>query len=106
MTAKEYLKKTIKKHEYDDGFCFQEIRPRAVCKDGFSVSIQASRGHYCTPREDFLEDYDTVELGYPSEGLEELADYAEDEDLTKTVYAQVPIEILEKIISKHGGIIN
>ncbi len=106
MTVKEYLKRTIVKHNFDDGFFIQELRPRAVCKDGFSVSIQASKCHYCNPRKDFLKEYDEVELGFPSEGLNELADYAEDGDLTETVYGFVPIELVEKLIEKHGGIVD
>lgn len=27
------------------------IRPELICNDGFRVSIQASKGHYCDPRE-------------------------------------------------------
>ena len=44
-------------------------------------------------------------LGYPSSEDELINEYAEDcMDYTKTVYGYVPIEIVEKLIEKHGGI--
>lgn len=107
MTVKDFMKKTI---DRVPGVCYQAIRPRAVCSDGFSVSIQASYGHYCYPRENFLEEYDKVELGYPNDYMgEEFDEYAEDFDdegkaCLNTVYGYVPIEIVEKLIAKHGGI--
>ena len=36
-----------------------------VCADGFEMSVQASRGHYCSPRED-VGPYTTVEIGFPN----------------------------------------
>ena len=42
------------------------LRPRIICNNGESVSIQASSGHYCSPREDGLNHYYEVEAGYPS----------------------------------------
>lgn len=108
MTVKEYLKKTIHKAE---GVNYQTIRPRVNCKDGYSISIQASHCHYCNPREDFLEEYDSVELGYPNQYDELIDEYAEDFDddgkaCTNTVFGFVPMEIVEKLIEKHGGIID
>ena len=82
------------------------IRPRIECKDGFTISVQGSTNHYCDPREDLFDaDYSEVELGYPSEPDDWIADYAEDdEDLCHTVYGWVPIELVEELIEKHGGI--
>lgn len=50
------------------------------------------------------QDYEEVELGYPSNEDELINDYAEDDDYTGTVYGYVPIEVVEKLIEKHGGI--
>ena len=41
---------------------FEEV----VCADGFSMSVQASETHYCSPREDGAEKYTAVEVGYPT----------------------------------------
>ena len=75
MTIRDWLKKPVRMHTYG----IQENRPRLYCNDGYSISVQASSFHYCRPRED-------------------------DSDYTKTVYGYVPIEIIEELINKHGGI--
>ena len=73
------------------------IRERAYCKDGFNISIQKSSTHYCRNGE--------VELGFPSEKVEELEMYAENWDIpTKTVYGYVPLSLIEAIVATHGGI--
>ena len=82
------------------------VRPRAVMKDGFSISIQANDCAYCHPRTSFDTDYTEVELGFPSAADELIVDeYAEDPtDPTETVYAYVPVEIVDQLVEKHGGI--
>lgn len=90
-----------------NGGGYLRVRPRVFCKDGFSISIQASAMHHCDPRED-LEDgsYTTVELGFPSERDDLIMQYIEDvnTDPTGTVYDGVPIKIVDKLLKKHGGI--
>ena len=105
MTIKEFLATTIKSHKYlfsDE--IIQENRPRLFCNDGFSISVQASSFHYCRPRLDGVQNYESVELGFPSKEDELINEYAEDEPYTETVYGYVPIEIVEELINKHGGI--
>lgn len=106
MTVKDWLKKPVRTHTYYDGLHeVQENRPRLYCNDGYSISVQASGFHYCEPRLNGIRDYESVELGYPSEGDELINEYAEDDsDYTETVYGYVPIEIVEELINKHGGI--
>jgi len=80
-----------------------KTRPQIICADGLSMSVQASKYHYCTPRDDFGP-YSKVEVGFPSERIEEFMPFAEDSDRpTDTVYALVPIEIVEQVIEAHGG---
>lgn len=82
-------------------------RPKVICKDGFKISIQASEVHYCSPRTSEVVIYDEVELGYPSEKESLIMEYAEDDgDPTKTVYGFVPVEIVDKMLEKHGGIVD
>ena len=106
MTVKEFLTTTIKSHKYPfSDEVIQENRPRLLCNDGFSISVQASKFHYCIPRLDGEQDYEAVELGYPSMEDELINEYAEDDwNYTETVYGYVPIEVVEKLIEKHGGI--
>lgn len=107
MTVKDWLKKSVRTHKCYDGLVeIQENRPRLCCNDGFSISVQASEFHYCEPRRNGVQDYESVELGFPSVEDELINEYAEDcMNYTETVYGYVPIEIVEKLIEKHGGII-
>jgi hypothetical protein len=79
--------------------------PRIQCNDGFSMSVQGSHFHYCSPREDNGFPYRSVEIGFPSGRLPEAHEYAEDKKRhTKTVFGYVPVRIVNEIIRKHGGI--
>lgn len=76
-----------------------------ICNDGFRVSIQGSKYAYCSPREDNSWYYN-VELGFPSESDELILEYAENIDSpTNTVYGYVPVQIVEELIEKHGGVV-
>lgn len=76
-----------------------------VCRDGWEASIQAHCGMYCTPS-DNVGPYTHVEVGFPSEREELLMPYAVNPfDLTGTVYAYVPSEVIFKVIEKHGGVV-
>jgi hypothetical protein len=79
------------------------LAKRITCKDGFSLSVQATHGSYCRPRTN-IADWYMVEVGFPSAKPEFFADYAENHDKpTDTVYGYVPIELVEKCIDFHGG---
>ena len=103
----EYLKRTRNIHTYPDGMAYDLPREHAICKDGFHISIQASEYHYCSPRVNGADGYETVELGFPNREDILIMEYAEDpDDPTGTVYGFVPIEIVNQLIEKHGGIAN
>lgn len=91
--------------QLDNGLSFKDSTPRLVLKDGTTVSVQASRYHYCTPRDD-SGPYTHVECGFPSKvPSDEMLKYAEITDIpTKTVYPYVPIEIVAEWINECGGI--
>ena len=83
-----------------------KLNKRIVCLDGFSMSVQAREGSYCTPRVDNAEQYTHVEVGFPSEAEEMLMQWAEDrEKPTDTVYGWVPAQTIALVCAKHGGII-
>lgn len=126
-----WLKETINVVAIVPGHYHQEVRPRILCNDGYSVSVQASAHTYCKPRytqwpdedgwnvtngnywmsgetprhfkTDHFTPYESVELGFPSEEDELIYDYSEGDDYIGTVYAQVPVKIVEQLIEKHGG---
>ncbi len=77
--------------------------PRIVCADGFSLSVQANHGAYSTPRDE-IGPWNEAEIGFPSQRVEEIMPYCEDSsDPTGTVYAYVPVSLIEKLINDHGG---
>ena len=99
MRIKEFIEETfiVKQNRY-------VFRPRIICNDGFTISVQASEGHYCHPRRT-QNWYNSVELGYPSIEEELITEFAENKDiLTETVYGYVPCDVVDKVIEKHGGI--
>lgn len=79
------------------------------CKDGFTMSVQASYWHYCNPRvtlyskNNFI--YESMEVWYPNKKEEKLMPYA-CQDSWEWVYAQVPINTLNDIIENHWWIIS
>lgn len=100
MKVQEYLNKTRK-------FMRSHIRPYIHCPDGFEISVQASAIHYCIPRRNNAKFYEKVELEFPNRKDDLIIEYAETPDKpTETVYSFVPIELVEKLIQKHGGIVN
>ena len=75
-----------------------------TCKSGFSVSIQANETSYCTPRTNSAEKYSAVELGFPNTEEDLIMEWAEDpENPCDTVYAYVPVAVVNLMIAKHGG---
>lgn len=85
------------------GYRFLELAEAVECADGLRMSVQASRTHYCTPRED-TGPWLCVEVDFPTSCVEALMPYAESpDDPTGTVYGYVPIEIVASVIEAHGG---
>ena len=79
---------------------------KVVCADGFSMSVQAFDGAYCSPRQDNAPVYTHVEVGYPNREESLLIPYAETpETPINSVYAYVPVETVFLVISKHGGML-
>ena len=98
MTIREFLKETYP--------CTWLLRPRpyVLCMDGFKVSVQGGTGYASVPDTPSMV-YQMLELGFPNEEEPELMPYAEDPEIpTGTVYTYVPIDVVEKVVSKHGGI--
>lgn len=87
------------------GYAFRENMKRLELEDGESISVQASRTHYCTPRGD-RGPWTEVEIGFPScKPQREMMEYVEDaDDPTGTVYAYVPIQLACDFINQHGGL--
>ena len=84
------------------------LRPRALCADGFSISIQGgNRFHYCRPRE-LCMIFESVELGFPSQVEDLIMQYIDGPEGNPlgSVYGFVPIEVVDEMVAKHGGIVD
>jgi hypothetical protein len=83
-----------------------EIRKRIECADGATVSIQATRYSYCTPRND-VGPYTHIEAGFPSVlPPGSWMEYCEDGDKPlDTVYGYMPVACVKEFIDVHGGLV-
>lgn len=72
------------------------------CKSGLVVSVQAGSCNYSIPRKQ-AEKYTEVEVGI-NLNIPEWDKYLDREDYDLCVYAYVPIELVDKLISDNGGI--
>jgi hypothetical protein len=104
MATMPTIRKFWRKHVVIDG-AFAKARP-VVCADGFTMSVQASEFHYCSPRRTLKSgDYRAWEVGFPSKREPALLPYAEEKNKPcKTVYGCVPTAIIEAVIERHGGL--
>ncbi len=89
------------------GYRFKKSAEHVKCVDGESLSVQAGRLLYSTPRNDDGP-YTEVEVGYPSVSppdtwAEFLEGNWETDDHTDSVYAWVPIALVREFVAAHGG---
>ena len=73
------------------------------CNDGFSMSVQASAHHRCKPRTNWGP-YTEMEVAFPSTKEPLLLEFCDDPSWTPDVFTNVPVEVINQIIAKHGGI--
>ena len=113
MNLRQFLNSTVKtkKMTYNDGTVhyYQQNRKRVVCEDGTSLSVQHSCFHYCSPRQDGVQAYSRVEVGYikPTNVKipESWNNYGEG-DTEPSIWSYIPVEFVEDFINSHGGIAN
>lgn len=94
----------VKKRGAASKGCERAVVDKIRCADGTTLSVQASRFHYCAPRDD-IGPWSKVEVGFPSvKPPRTWKQYAETwSDPTGTVYAWVPVEVVRRFIKQHGG---
>ena|SRR5687767_14087325 len=73
-----------------------------VCADGTTLSVQASRLHYCEPR-DNVGPWTAVEVGYMTAQPEPSWVRYRDGDDWRGIYGFVPVELVREHIKIHGG---
>ena len=99
FSAREWLQETAEPGEWS-----LKTRKRLQCADGFSMSVQARELAHCSPRND-EGPWWKAEIGFPSEAESLIMEWAEDpEDPTGTVYGYVPVDIIDAVVARHGGV--
>lgn len=82
-------------------------REPLTLRDGTRVSVQASRGHYCSPRTNDARAYSAVEVG-ADKPIPEFAKWADPcNDMANVhtyVYDWVPAHEVLNYIESHGGV--
>jgi hypothetical protein len=81
------------------GYAYKYQAPTVVCADGSTMSVQASKFHYCTPRSDFGP-YTHVEVWY-CKGPKQWEEYGYGDGSEPYVF--VPIELVAEEIDRRGG---
>ena len=80
----------------------KELSKRYILHDGTVLSIQASDGHYCAPRNN-IGPYTAAEVHIAlGTGPDGWGAYEDGE--FGTFYGYVPIDLIEKFIADRGGI--
>lgn len=74
--------------------------PTLVCKDGFSMSVQAGRAKFSTPDVEGLDHYSHVEIAHTTH-CDALDPYG---DEFEGIYQFVPVEVVEQLLVDHGGL--
>ena len=92
-------------NKYLQAHANKRVKPAIKCKDGFTMSVQVSKDHHCTPRSD-NGPYSHVEVGYLAQYEPALIPYAEfkNKPLNNTLFNNVPVAIVNALIAKHGGL--
>ena len=83
------------------------VKPHVLCKNGKAISIQASAGHYCSPRVDDLAFYTHYELLYVIQSkaeLDLLKQYSVQGD--RELFGMVPVHVICELISMNGGLLD
>jgi len=85
-----------------------DIKTRLECADGFSMSVKAGKYWHSDPEHHLVDgEYSAWEIGFPSEEDELLEAYYRNVGYSMgNVYGYIPIEIVNQIIAKHGGIVD
>ena len=85
-----------------------KLNKEVICKDGFTMSVQANAFAYCSPRVNNAERYTSVEVGFPSQPEPLLMQWIDgfENSPTSTVYGYVPVERISLICAVDGGIVS
>ena len=75
------------------------FRDPIILNDGTTVSVQANRASYCTPRND-IGPYTSVEVGFPSVRPSWWNEHSSGDEIA----GWVPVSLVREFIEEHGGL--
>lgn len=87
--------------EITPAFSFKNVLPPRVCADGTTLSVQASKTHYCSPRDD-IGPYTEVEVW--NIRCDNEVEVLEFEYNGEEPSAYVDINAVVAYIDRHGGL--
>lgn len=81
--------------------------PSVYAKDGFHCSLQINNGNYCSSENgyrNFGVTWQEVEFGFTNIHEELMVEFAETPNDTTETVGRIPINVMEEVFKKHGGI--
>ena len=89
----------MNEEEYQKQYRQMNLIAKRKCKlaDGFTISVQASEFHYCTPRKSDAKEYRSVEIWLFNE---------DEKPVTEDPQPYVPVNVVRELIEAHGGIVS
>lgn len=82
----------------------RRVRPHIITKRGGGLSVQASSGHYCSPRIDGAAQYTMVEVWWDGDHTPKpLRPYLSEWD-RKGPASYVPVDVVNRLIARRGGL--
>ena len=101
--TRDYVHEHFAKHP-GERYTGMRVAPRIICADGFSLSVQASTGHYCSPK-NTDGPYTLVEVGFPeTAGGQPARPRALGSTPDCGVWGYTPVGTVNNIIRRHGGV--
>lgn len=89
--------------EHKDGTRGSAVVPHIICADGASLSVQASSGHYCSPRAD-TGPWGSVEVWCITSANGRKISPSNFGDDHTGPYGWVPVSRVNAFIHRHGGL--
>lgn len=87
---RDYVNEHMARHPITDAY---GVRPVIQCVDGYTISVQGSKGHYSTPK-NHKGPYTAVEVWATSKVGNDVTEYPE---------GYMPVSSINRRIHSHGG---
>lgn len=100
---RDYVNEHLARHKAAGGSSTKPVVPVIRCRNGTSLSVQASARHYCSPRRDTGPWY-TVEVWNIADWTGREIKPRSFSPHTEDPYGYVPVDVVNRFIRRHGGV--